>query len=86
MKNFKAIQYLYPNVEFTMTDDDVSTIIWNTKGITTPTDKEIQDALKAMKDAETKAISDKESAKTSALAKLEKLGLTAEEIQATFNI
>jgi hypothetical protein len=86
MSNFKAIQYLYPNAEFTMTDDDVSTIIWKTEGITNPSAKQIQDAIKAMQAAEAKAISDKEAAKASTLAKLEKLGLTAEEIQATFNI
>jgi hypothetical protein len=86
MSNFKAIQYLYPNAEFTMTDDDISTIIWGTQGITTPSAKQIQDAIKGMQAAEAKAISDKEAAKASTLAKLEKLGLTAEEIQATFNI
>jgi hypothetical protein len=86
MSNFKAIQYLYPNAEFTINDDDVSTIVWKTEGITTPSAKQIQDAIKTMGAAEAKAISDKEAAKASTLAKLEKLGLTAEEIQATFNI
>ena len=46
MINMKAIQYLRPNAEFVMTDDDPTTIIWHTEGVTTPTAKQIKDAIK----------------------------------------
>jgi hypothetical protein len=82
MSNFKAIRYLYPTAEFVMSNDDISTIIWHTEGITTPSKEQIQNAIKAMEAAEVKNISDKEFAKTSAIAKLTALGLTAEEIAA----
>jgi len=86
MSNFKAIQYIYPNAEFTITDDDVSTIVWKTEGFTIPTAKQIKDALNEIKAIEEKENANKEAAKASALEKLEKLGLTADEVKAAFNI
>jgi hypothetical protein len=82
MSNFKAIQYLYPDAEFTITDDDVSTIIWKTEGITTPNPEQIQNALSAMDADKAKAIADKAAALASAEAKLAALGLSATEVAA----
>jgi uncharacterized protein (DUF2225 family) len=82
----QALISLRPNCEFTITDEDLSSIVWNAEGTTTPTKKQIDDEIKRLIDLEAKEIANKEAAKASALAKLEKLGLTAEEIQATFNI
>jgi ATP-dependent protease HslVU (ClpYQ) ATPase subunit len=82
----QALISLRPNCEFTITDEDLSSIVWNTGGTTTPTKKQIDDEIKRLIDLEAKEIVDKEAAKASALAKLEKLGLTADEIKAAFNI
>jgi len=82
MSNFRAIQYLYPDAEFTITDDDVSTIIWKTEGIITPSLGQIQDALDAIAIAEAKVITDKAAALASAEAKLAALGLSATEVAA----
>jgi hypothetical protein len=82
MSNFKGIQYLYPNAEFTITNDDVSTIIWKTEGITTPSSEQIQDALSAMDADKAKTIADKAAALASAEAKLAALGLSATEVAA----
>ena len=82
MSNFKAIQYLYPDAEFTITDDDVSTIVWKTEGIITPSPGQIQNALDAIAIAEAKVITDKAAALASAEAKLAALGLSATEVAA----
>ena len=82
MSKFEAIQYLYPNAEFTMTNDDVSTIIWKTEGITTPNPEQIQNALSAMDADKAKVITDKAAALASAEAKLAALGLSATEVAA----
>ena len=82
MINMKAIQYLRPNAEFVMTDDDPTTIVWHTEGVTTPTAKQIKDAIKAMELEEATLIAAKEAAKASAIAKLEALGLNLDEAQA----
>ena len=82
MINMKAIQYLRPNAEFVMTDDDPTTIIWHTEGVTTPTAKQIKDAIKAMELEEATLIAAKAAAKASAIAKLEALGLNLDEAQA----
>jgi hypothetical protein len=82
MMNMKAIQYLRPDAEFIMTDDDPSTIVWHTEGVTTPTAKQIKDAIKAMEAEEATLIAAKAAAKASAIAKLEALGLNLDEAQA----
>lgn len=80
--NAQAINYLYPDAAFSIVNDDLSTVVWRTDGITTPTKKQITDAIKAMEEEEAQAIANKEAAKASAEAKLAALGLTVEELQA----
>jgi hypothetical protein len=82
MINMKAIKYLRPDAEFVMTDDDPSTIVWHTEGVTAPTAKQIKDAIKAMEAEEATLIAAKAAAKASAIAKLEALGLDLDEAQA----
>jgi hypothetical protein len=74
----RVLNALRPGQEFTLNNDDVSTIRWNDESVATPTQVEInaktgeilaEDAAKAQ-------------ARLSALAKLEALGLTAEEVAA----
>ncbi len=85
MKNFKAIQYMYPEAAFSMVDDDISTIAWRTEGITTPTQEEVNNAIAAMETEEVAKAAAKAAAKESAQAKLQALGLSGEEIAALTN-
>lgn len=71
----KGLSSLRPGKEFTVVDDDLSTVSWNDSDVVTPTQKEI--------DAEIKRL-DKEAAtrKASAESKLETLGLTVDDLKA----
>ena len=84
MTIIEALQSLRPGAQFTINDEDISTIVWYTEGVKTPTKKEIADEIKRIEAAEAKAIEDKAAAKASAIAKLEALGLNLEEAQAIF--
>jgi hypothetical protein len=74
----RALSALRPGAEFTLNDDNLSTVRWNVEGTTTPTQAEV-DAKIIELQAEDAEI---ESAKVSGRAKLAALGLTAEEIAA----
>ena len=76
----KAIQLLCPNSEFTILNDDYSTIEWNELKGKAPTQSEINAAIETVKANEAKADADKTAAKQSAKAKLAALGLTTEEV------
>ena len=78
----KAIRKLKPTAEFSFTDNDYSTIKWDSLEGDAPTQAEIDKAINQIKadelaDAETKA-----AAKATAQAKLASLGLTTEDLQA----
>ena len=67
-----AIKNLHPEAEFSFTDNDYSTIVWDVLDGTAPTLKAIEDEIKRIKD--------EEAAKpTAKAALLERLGITAEE-------
>jgi hypothetical protein len=85
MKNFEAIQYMYPDAAFSMVNDDISTIAWRTEGITTPTQEEVNNAIAAMEAEEASKAAAKAANKESAQAKLAAIGLTPEEISALSN-
>jgi hypothetical protein len=85
MKNFEAIRYMYPDAEFSMVNDDISTIAWRTEGIATPTQEEVNNAIAAMEGEEAAKAAAKAEAKESAQAKLTALGLSSEEIAALTN-
>ena len=82
MRNFNAIRFLYPDAEFSMINDDVSMITWVGQEYPIPTQQELDDAIKAVEDKKAQDMQDKENLKNSALAKLQALGLTAEEAKA----
>jgi len=84
MNLVQALKSLRPGAEFTLNNEDISTIVWYTEGVKTPTKKEIADEIKRLEAAEVQAIADKAAAKASAIAKLEALGLNLEEAQAIF--
>lgn len=76
MKNFEAIQYIYPEAKFSMVNDDPSTIVWVDGDFATPTKAQI-DAATAALEAE---VQNRANLKASAKAKLiAGTPLTAEE-------
>lgn len=74
----KALMFLRPNSEFTINNNDLSTIVWHTEGIITPTQEEVDAVILQMEADEQNKI----SALESAIAKLQALGLTVEEAKA----
>ena len=81
-----AIMSLRPGVEWTMNGDDVEGIIWHTEGVEPLTSAEVTAEVARLEQAEIDAAAARETAKASALAKLEALGLTTEEAQAIAGI
>jgi len=73
---FKAIRRLKPNSEFSFTEDDYSTIKWDVLDGDAPTQKEIDDTIKAIKAEEANKVKSTATAKS---ALLEKLGITEDE-------
>ena len=82
----EAVMSLRPGAEWSMNGDDVEGIIWHTEGVEPLTSAEVQAEVARLEQAEIDAAAAKEAAKASALAKLEALGLTAEEAQAIAGI
>ena len=81
-----AVMSLRPGVEWSMNGDDVEGIIWHTEGVEPLTAKEVAAEVKRLEQAAADEAAAKEAAKASALAKLEALGLTADEAQAIAGI
>ena len=77
-----AILSLRPTSQFSISDNDYSTIQWSVLDGDAPTLKEIETELKKLNDGAAKAEADKVAAKQSAQTKLAALGLTADEVAA----
>ena len=71
-----AIRKLKSNAEWSITNDDYSTIVWHTLNGDAPTKKQIDDAIKQIKADEITEAQAKASAKA---ALLDKLGITEDE-------
>jgi len=78
----QAVVSLRPGAEWSMNGDDVENIIWHTEGVEPLTAKEVAAEVKRLEKAAADEAAAKDAAKASALAKLEALGLTADEAQA----
>ena len=78
----KAINNLKPNAEFAFTGNDYSTIEWHKITGSAPTQAQIDAEIERIKASEAQAQIDQSAAAASAIAKLEALGLTQQEIQA----
>jgi hypothetical protein len=78
----EAVMSLRPGAEWSMNGDDVEGIIWHTEGVQPLTAKEVAAEVKRLEKAAADEAAAKEAARASALAKLEALGLTADEAQA----
>jgi hypothetical protein len=79
---FDAIRLLKPTAEFSFSDNDYSTIKWDVLEGDAPTEKQIDDAIKAVKAKEIADAKAQKDAKAAAQAKLAALGLTVEDLQA----
>jgi len=75
----KAIQFIRPNAEFTLTGDNLE---WLDTEQTEPTNKEIEAGLVAYKLAKESEAETKAQAKAAAQAKLAALGLTVADLEA----
>jgi len=77
-----ALVSLRPNAEWSMDADDVEKIVWHTDGVEPPTRAEVEAEVARLEQAAVDEAAAKEAAKQSALAKLQALGLTADEATA----
>jgi hypothetical protein len=82
----KAVASLRPGIEWTMNGDDVEGITWHTENVQPLTAKEVAAEVKRLEKAAADEAAAREAAKASALAKLEALGLTADEAAAIAGI
>lgn len=82
----QAVASLRPGAEWSMNGDDVEGIIWYTEGVEPLTSAAVEAEVKRLEKAAAQVVADREAAKASALAKLEALGLTAEEAQSIAGI
>jgi hypothetical protein len=78
----EAVVSLRPGAEWSMNGDDVEGITWHTEGVQPLTANEVAAEVKRLEKAAADEAAAREAAKASALAKLEALGLTADEAQA----
>jgi len=84
MRNYLhiAICKLRPNSEFSISDNNYSTINWIKLEGEAPTQKEIDAAIKEVKADEAQAEATKATAKATAEGKLAALGLTTDDLRA----
>jgi hypothetical protein len=82
----QAVMSLRPGAEWSMNGDDIEGIIWHTEGVEPLTTAEVQAEMVRLEQAAADEAAAKEAAKASALAKLEALGLTADEAAAIAGI
>lgn len=84
MRNYlmEAIFKLRPTAEFVIRDNDYSTIDWHILDGDAPTLAEVEAAIEQIKTDELAAEAKKESDRQAAQAKLEALGLTADDLKA----
>lgn len=74
----KAIQKLHPEAEFSLENDDYSTITWDILEGSAPTQSEIDSAIKLVKAEEEAALATKEALRK---ALLDRLGISESEAQ-----
>jgi hypothetical protein len=77
----QAVMSLRPGAEWTMNGDDVENIIWHTPNVEPLTTAEVKAEIVRLEAEQLAAVSAKQAARESALAKLAALGLTEEEAQ-----
>jgi len=78
----EAVHYLLPNTGFSFTQADYLTIKWDITPASIPTQSEIDAAIEQVKANEVAAANQAQADKVAATAKLEALGLTADDLKA----
>jgi len=78
----QAVMSLRPGTEWTMSGDDVESIIWHTQDVEPLTTKEVQAEMQRLEQEEINAEAERIAAKESAMQKLAALGLTEAEVNA----
>ena len=78
----EAIVSLRPDIEWSMTDDDVENITWHTQGVTPLTTAEVETEMVRLEKESAAADKAKIAAHKSAVKKLSALGLDSLEVQA----
>jgi hypothetical protein len=79
---FLAIKLLRPDAEFSFTDQDYASVVWTKLEGNPPTQAEINVAIEQVKANEISAAAAAAADKANATAKLEALGLTADDLKA----
>lgn len=75
----EVLQFMHPEAEFIILDNDLKSIVWHTSGFETPTMEQISLANKKMILDKQEKMQAKDAAKQAVLAKL---GLSADEVAA----
>jgi len=78
----EAVASLRPNIEWSMSGDDVAGITWHTPNVEPLTEAEVAKEMKRLEKALDAEQATKDAARVSAVAKLAALGLDALEVQA----
>ena len=81
----QAVMSLRPNIEWSMSGDDVEGITWHTQGVTPLTTAEVEAEMVRLEAVAVDKQAAKETAVKSGRAKLLALGLTNEEVEAMTN-
>ena len=82
----EAVISLRPGVEWTMSGDDVENITWHTPDVEPLTEAEVQAEMVRLEEARAVEAQARIDAKASAIAKLEALGLTVDEVSVAFGL
>jgi len=78
----QAVMSLRPEIEWSMSGDDVENIIWHTPNVEPLTTAEVETEILRLEQAAVDAEAAKVAARESAMAKLSALGLNIDEVNA----
>jgi len=78
----RAIRSLRPDVDFTLNNNDISTIVWSTPNVAPLTQSQVDAEATRLETEFNQSVVDRAAALASAEAKLAVLGLSAAEIAA----
>jgi hypothetical protein len=76
----EAVESLRPNIEWSMSGDDVENITWHTEGVEPLTTAEVQAEIQRLEQVAVDEVDARAALRASAEAKLAALGLTVDEI------
>ena len=80
----QAIMSLRPNVEWSMSGDDVEGIIWHTEGVTPLTQSEVDAEMVRLESVEAERVAGEAAARLAAITHAKSLGFTDEMISVMY--